>query len=285
MNEEKTLGAAPRRRYRMILDAAAALKARARRPAATTAEEPADPWSSRALSAWERGVVEEARPYTMTSPERILATMDAALYALRRDIDGAFVECGVWRGGSVLAMIRALQHLGVADRDLYLFDTFEGMTPPTEKDTSPFDAPALETWRSSKKAGTVPWRWAFDPDVFNLESVRSLVLATGYPAERIHFVQGRVEDTIPRAAPESIAVLRLDTDWYDSTWHELVHLYPRLPPGGVLLVDDYGHWDGCRAAVDRYFGEIDEPIFLARIDYTGRVGVKVHSEGTSRLAE
>ena len=95
--------------------------------------------------------------------------------------------------------------------------------------------------------------------------------ATGYPAERLHFVEGKVEDTIPEQAPERIALLRLDTDWYESTRHELEHLYPRLSPGGVLIIDDYGHWEGARQAVDEYFkGEV----YLHRIDYTGRLAIK-----------
>jgi len=226
------------------------------------------------LAPWERLIVDEARPHTMTTVERLVATIDAVGYVLRRDIPGALVECGVWKGGSVLAMIRALQHDGIDDRDIYLFDTFEGMTRPTERDTSRYDSPALDVWASSEEERTVPWGGLFNPDVFSIDSVRSLVLGTGYPASRIHFVQGKVEDTLPDAGPPSIALLRLDTDWHDSTWHELVHLYPRVSDGGVLLIDDYGHWDGCRAAVDRYFQEVAAPIFLSRVDYTGRAGIK-----------
>jgi hypothetical protein len=226
------------------------------------------------LAAWEREIIEEADPHTLTSSERILATIDSVAYLVERDIAGALVECGVWRGGSILAMIRVLQKLGVSDRDVYLFDTFEGMTRPTELDKSSYDVPALETWAASERAGTVAWEWLFDEKVFNLDLVRSLILATGYPETRIHFVQGRVEETLPDAAPQDIALLRLDTDWYDSTWHELIHLYPRIADFGVINIDDYGHWEGCRAAVDRYFREVATPILLSRIDYTGRLGVK-----------
>ena len=213
------------------------------------------------VAEWERHIVDEARPHTMTSAERIVATIDAVAYVLQRNIPGALVECGVWKGGSVLAMIRVLQCEGVDDRDVYLFDTFEGMTRPTERDTSRYGPPT----------GGDPF---FTPDLFNLDAVRSLILGTGYPETRVHFVKGRVEDTLPDAAPAEVALLRLDTDWYDSTWHELLHLYPRLSDGGVLIIDDYGHWDGCRAAVDEYFGQVATPIFLSRIDYTGRVGIK-----------
>jgi hypothetical protein len=177
----------------------------------------------------ERRVVDEVRMHTMISTERLLANMDAVEYAVRRGVPGAVVECGVWRGGSVLAMVRTLQRLGVQDRDVYLFDTFEGMTEPEAADTSPFEQPARDTWEQTAP-GSTPWRWAFDPAVYGLDSVRELLLASGYPAERMHFVQGPVEQTLPAQAPESLAVLRLDTDWYASTLHELVHLYPGCRP-------------------------------------------------------
>ncbi|HYM86681.1 MAG TPA: TylF/MycF/NovP-related O-methyltransferase, partial [Pseudoxanthomonas sp.] len=74
--------------------------------------------------------------------------------------------------------------------------------------------------------------------------------------------------------PECIALLRLDTDWYESTRHEMIHLFPRLCVGGVLILDDYGHWLGARRAVDEYLGEHNVPLFLQRIDYTGRYAVK-----------
>ena len=225
------------------------------------------------LEPHEERIIAEVRMQTMISTERLLANMDAVEYVVRRDVPGALVECGVWRGGSVLAMIRVLQRLGVQDRDVYLYDTFEGMTEPGEADTSPFEPPASETWRSTAE-GTTPWAWAFDPSIYGLGSVRELVLGSGYPSERVHFVQGPVEDTVPAQAPESIAVLRLDTDWYASTMHELVHLYPRISTGGVLIVDDVGHWDGAKRAVEEYFSSSAQPVLMTRTDYSGRMSVK-----------
>ena len=97
---------------------------------------------------------------------------------------------------------------------------------------------------------------------------------SGYPSEKLHFVRGPVEETIPDCVPEQIALLRLDTDWYESTKHELLHLFPRLQPGGVLIVDDYGHWQGAQRAVDEYFGTEHPPLFLSRIDYAARIAIK-----------
>jgi hypothetical protein len=101
--------------------------------------------------------------------------------------------------------------------------------------------------------------------------VRFNIAKTQYPFERIVLVKGPVEKTRPDTVPESIALLRLDTDWYESTRHELTHLYPRLSSGGVLIVDDYGHWQGSRKAVDEFLGG---RLFLSRIDYTGRLAIK-----------
>jgi O-methyltransferase len=180
----------------------------------------------------DRAIIERALPFTMTGVPRLQALVEAVRYCERRKIPGAFAECGVWRGGSVLAMILTLEALGTSDRDIYLYDTFEGMTEPTEHDVSPIDPPALETWRRAEGGSERPWSRLFDPETFNREAVRATLVETGYPEERLHLVAGAVEDTLPGGAPEALALLRLDTDWYESTRHELVHLYPRLAPAG-----------------------------------------------------
>ena len=241
-----------------------------------TSDSQAGPPVSAGLTDIEVRILERVRPYTMTSPERLVALMDATSYVVRRGIPGALVECGVWRGGSVLAAIQVMLHLGVTDRDVYLYDTFEGMTEPSEADTSPFEQErsALDSWKRYGRQGRQAWDWLFDPGVFNLGDVQELLYETGYPRERIHFVVGPVEDTLPGETPEHVALLRLDTDWYESTRHELLHLYPKVAEGGVLIIDDYGHWEGARRAVDEYFASEAPPVLLSRIDYTGRMGVK-----------
>ena len=228
----------------------------------------------RGLSPEDLEIIERALPYTMTGHARLAALVDGVRYCVRREVPGAFAECGVWRGGSVLAMILTLQELGVSDRDIHLYDTFEGMTEPTEHDVSPVSEPALETWKRSERSDRRPWQELFDPELFNEEQVRAKLLSTGYPADHLHFIKGPVEETLPVHAPAQLALRRLDTDWYESTRHELEHLYPRLMDGGVLIVDDYGHWAGCRRAVDEYFQREGRPLLLSRIDYTGRMAVK-----------
>jgi hypothetical protein len=206
-------------------------------------------------------------PYTMTTPPRIYALVRAVEYVVQNSISGAFVECGVWRGGSMMAVALTLQRLNATDRELYLFDTFAGMTAPTDADVKPSGERAADLLASDDADSDV---WAIAP----LDDVREAVLGTGYPTERIRFVEGPVEDTLPDSAPAEIALLRLDTDWYASTKHELDHLYDRVPSGGVLIIDDYGHWRGARKATDEFVARTPGFGLLTRIDYTGRLAVK-----------
>jgi hypothetical protein len=214
-------------------------------------------------------IIRAVQPYTMTSTERLFSLIGAARYISAARIPGAIVECGVWRGGSMMAAALALLEVGDSARELFLFDTFEGMTPPTAHDVTVDGHSAHELLAAPRStAADSAWCYATLPDV------QTSLSRTRYPAERLHFIPGRVEDTLPRQAPASIALLRLDTDWYESTRHELEHLYPLLSPGGVLIIDDYGHWAGCRQAVDEYFGERNIKLLLNRVDYTGRIAVK-----------
>jgi hypothetical protein len=205
--------------------------------------------------------------YTMTTPPRLFGLVRAVEYVSARELPGAIVECGVWRGGSMMAVALTLLRVGRTDRDLYLFDTFSGMTPPTDEDVR----------RSGERAADLLAEDTEDSDIWavaSLEQVREAMFSVGYPQERIHFVQGPVEETVPAHAPEEIALLRLDTDWYSSTKHELVHLYPRLTPGGVLILDDYGYWQGARQAVDEYLSENRLALLLSRVDNTARIALK-----------
>ncbi len=208
--------------------------------------------------------------YTMTSPEAVFVLADSVRYIVATGVEGAIVECGVWRGGGMMAAAKTLIEVGEADIELFLFDTFGGMTAPTERDVHWTGPTAEQLLRQDvdRDASTVWARAALD-------DVRGALSQVSYPSSRIHYVVGRVEETIPGSAPDRIALLRLDTDWYESTKHELVHLYPRLSPGGILIVDDYSWWRGAREATDEYFAENPPAPFLIRIDDGGRrVAVK-----------
>lgn len=229
------------------------------------------------FSSEEVALCEAVRPYTMTSPERIVAVAEATRYVVANRIPGDIVECGVWRGGSMMAAALTLERLGQTDRDLYLFDTFAGMPEPGPEDVaSPYDGYSPhKRWRRQVRLGR---QWAGVPP----EDVRERLESTGYPPERMHLAAGMVEDTLPAEAPDRIALLRLDTDWYGSTKHELEQLYPRLAEGGVLIVDDYGHYEGARRAVDEFFATVSEPVLLNRIDFSGRLVIKPPARNAGR---
>jgi len=221
------------------------------------------------LTSADRELVEFVRPYTMTSPDRIVGLANATRWLVTQGIKGDVVECGVWRGGSMMVVARVLMEVGAADRDLYLFDTFTGMTAPTAEDVDHRGRPAANKFAERADGDqTSDWCRA------GIELVRSNLAHTGYPPDRLRFVAGMVEDTVPAQAPTSIALLRLDTDWYVSTRHELVHLWPRLASGGVCIIDDYGHWRGSRQAVDEFLAENDLNVLMHRLDYSGRLIVK-----------
>jgi O-methyltransferase len=214
-------------------------------------------------------ICDAVKPYTMTSPERVNALIDAVRYVVANKIDGAMVECGVWKGGSTMAMMLTLKKLGDETREFYLYDTFSGMSTPSDVDVSFQGKKAYETF-SNLKSSEDASDWCLSP----LEEVKQNTFSTGYKKDQISFIKGKVENTIPENMPQKIALLRLDTDWYESTKHELTHLFPLLQPNGVLIIDDYGHWKGARKAVDEYISDNKICILLSRIDYTGRIGIK-----------
>ncbi|WDM15546.1 class I SAM-dependent methyltransferase [Streptomyces lavenduligriseus] len=209
---------------------------------------------------------------TLTSPQLAYALRSALVHLAETDTRGDVVECGVWRGGSMALAAITLQELGDCGRDLWLFDTFgwfwenaglqDGFVLAEPAEEAPLVAAGDTRRESSKSAGT------------SQDEVRALITDTGYPPSKVRLVPGMVQETIPENAPERIALLRLDTDLYESTMHELRHLYPRLVPGGVLIIDDYGKLSGATRAVDEYFSAMKRAPLLHRVDTQGRVGVK-----------
>jgi len=221
----------------------------------------------------QRETIAAVSDSTMTSPERILAFCDAVEYVSKHNIAGDIVECGVWKGGSTAAAARTLMNLNQTSRTLWLYDTYDGMSAPSESDIDlrgqcADELLANDQAHSAESPESIWCRCA-------LETVQQTMAQTGYPEENIRYVKGKVEDTLPEVSPDEISILRLDTDWYESTRCELEVLFPKLAVGGVLIIDDYGHWQGCRKAVDEYFSAHGIKMFLQRIDYTGRIGIKI----------
>lgn len=221
-------------------------------------------------------IYELCKPYTMTSVERMYCLYNSVRYIIENQIEGCFVECGVWRGGSSMLVAKMLFNRNVLDRRLYLYDTFEGMSAPTNNDVqiNGESADVLMKRDSDNKEESV-WCLA------DINDVKRNIKLTGFSDERVIYIKGMIEHTIPNELPvEKISLLRLDTDWYESTKHELINFYPLVTLGGVVIIDDYGHWKGCRKAVDEYIQENNVQLLLNRIDYTGRVSVKTHSSNT-----
>ncbi len=215
-----------------------------------------------------RSIIRTVEPYTLTSGERVAALCTSVDYIVDHDIPGAFVECGLWRGGSLMAILLRLRQRGISDRDVVGFDTFAGQTEPTREDVD-FEGRAQGSSVNTLQTEIV--NTLFESEV-SRDEVFALLASTGYAPERIHLVAGPVEDTLPAYAPETISLLRLDTDYYVSTRHELEHLYPRISIGGVLIIDDYGHFKGARKAVDEYLE--GHRILLQRVDYSCRLAIK-----------
>lgn len=186
---------------------------------------------------------------SMASVDRLWAVIQSTKYIVKNDIQGDFVECGVWRGGCALAMAMVLDDLGV-DRKIYLFDTFEGMTEPTKYDLTFLNKGAFDTFKTLQKDKHNDWCYASIHDV--KAQFRKLGLE-----KNAKFIQGDVLETLKKEInlPNKISLLRLDTDWYESTKLEMEKLYPKLVRNGVLLIDDYGDWQGCKKAIDEYFKE------------------------------
>ncbi len=218
------------------------------------------------IDVQSREIIAAVRPYTMTDAEKLYALISSVRYIHKGRVPGAIVECGVWRGGSMLAAALMLRSVGVDDRDIHLFDTFTGMPPPSDVDRYVTGGSARDHLEATGEESPT-WARA------SLDEVERNLSASGYPPDRLHFVAGRVEETLPDQAPEDIALLRLDTDWYQSTRHELHHLYPRLVRGGVLIVDDYGEWEGARLATEEFLAEQETELLLVRVS-GARVAVK-----------
>ena len=209
--------------------------------------------------------------YTMTSLERRYHLLESIRYVVRHQLNGAIVECGVWRGGSVMLIANALMELGDFSRRLVLYDTFEGMPPPTSADQDwqrQAASKRLEAEAAAKETSAV---WA----ISGIDEVTRNMASTGYPMANVDFVKGPVEKTIPSCLPGRIALLRLDTDWYESTAHELRHLYPLLRAWRGS--DNRRLWilEGCPPGCRRVLRGDTGPNSAHRIDNTGRAFVKV----------
>ncbi len=203
--------------------------------------------------------IEIVNPYSMTGTERISELYRSLEQIRLNNIEGDIVECGVWRGGNILGIIEYLNFHKIENKNVWLYDTFTGMTPPEDLDIDLNNNHALSVMH-------LPEVLAFSP----IEEVKRNLSTSSFDKNKIKFIIGDVSETLLNSEniPEKISLLRLDTDWYKSTKDELIYLYPKLEKNGVLIVDDYGHWRGSKTAVDEYFSEMNI-LLMEKIDYTG----------------
>lgn len=197
------------------------------------------------------------KPYTLTSLERMEKLYNAVGYIHNNKIEGDFVECGVFKGGSVMVMALA-QSQFENTKKIHLYDTFSGMTNPEEIDKDLNGVSAKQLLKCKDFICNCSQR-----------EVENNMKKTGYPKDLFIFHKGDVLLTLKEDLPKKIAILRLDTDWYASTKIELEQLYPNLSENGILIIDDYGHFDGARKATDEYFKSIGVDPKFEKIDYTG----------------
>ncbi len=191
-------------------------------------------------------------PFTMTSVERIQYLYDSLEYIRTNDTQGDIVECGVWKGGNIFGIMEYLSYHKMTKK-IWMYDTFEGMTKTTEFDVD-CKGNSGSFWENKCQC--------------SLSEVKKLLSESSYDQNLINYVEGDICKTLnfEKNIPKKISLLRLDTDWYESTKKELEVLYPKLIIGGVLIVDDFGHWEGSKKAVVEYF---ENNFSFDRIDYTG----------------
>ncbi|MBB6692217.1 class I SAM-dependent methyltransferase [Cohnella xylanilytica] len=208
-------------------------------------------------------------PYSLTLTNAKYNLYKSVEYIVKNNLPGDFVECGVWHGGSAMIMALSLIEFGDTSRRIYLYDTYDEMPDPTEKDVS-WNGTSLfrDDWN---ELGEVDFKKNYSTE----DNVLQQLYSTGYPRDKIITVKGKVEETIPQTVPGNIALLRLDTDWYVPTYHQFVHLYPLLVQKGVLIVDDYGVLRGAREATDQYFEENNINILMTKVNMSVRFAIKI----------
>jgi O-methyltransferase len=218
-------------------------------------------------SPHQKLIIAKALSYSMTNVTRMWALIQAYEYVVARKIPGDFVECGVWKGGNLMLLSDLQAHTG-EKRNILGFDTFSGMTEPSSED---YDYRGIRVADLLGQISKIDGGNSIHA-MASLEMVQSNLLKNN--AQNVKLISGDVANTLRDKSnlPEQISILRLDTDWFESTKIELEILYPLLAPGGVLIIDDYGHYSGARKAVDDYF-KFDRP-WLHFVDYTCRLMVK-----------
>lgn len=212
------------------------------------------------------------KPYTGISKNRAFALMQAIRYIIDNKIPGDFVEFGVAKGGSAMLIALTLRSLGVEDRDIYLYDLFGERPKYSEWDVEIESGKSVRDYYDLVDKGDkqAAMNWEF----YSAKEVLKNLRTTGYVESKIHLIQGDVCETLNTFSHNQVALMRLDTDFYDSTKHELTTLYPKLVDRGVVIIDDYGHWQGARKATEEFLIDLPTQPLLFYIDSTARQFLK-----------
>ena len=222
------------------------------------------------LSKDDNELINLVSNYSMTPKIRIFNLLQSLRHIKHNKILGDYVECGVWKGGNIILFKKFIENEDLqSNKKIFAFDTFEGMTKPDENDydlLSKINAKDLLEEDVEKKTNV----WG----ICNLEEVKLNLKKNLKDIDNIYLIKGPVEETLNLKdyIPEKISLLRLDTDWYSSTKKELESLYDKVSSGGIIIIDDYGHWGGAKKAVDQFFK--DKYVWMHYVDYACRLIIK-----------
>ena len=223
------------------------------------------------LSNDDKNLINLVNKYSMTPKIRIYNLLQSLRHLKHKNVKGDYVECGVWKGGNLILFKKFLENEKVIEevKSIYGFDTFEGMTEPDENDfqiTNKIKAKDLFKTDTNKSSHL----WG----ICKIDDVKNNLSKNLKDIDNINLIKGPVEQTlsIKENIPDCISLLRLDTDFYISTKKELEVLYERVSPGGIIIIDDYGHWAGSKKAVDEFFK--NKYVWMHYVDYACRLIIK-----------
>ena len=216
--------------------------------------------------------IEISKLYSMTGEKRMSYLTKSIKYIFENKIDGDFVECGVWQGGNLILMQRLIDHYG-EKKSIYGYDTFDGMTLPSEFDLDINNNKASNLLSNEKKVENLE-----NENVWCYSGVKTVKqnFTKHTKNNYLKLIKGDVTNTLKNNEnlPKNISLLRLDTDFYESTKIEMEILFPLVVKNGLIIVDDYGHWKGQKKAVDEYLNKINFKPFMFEVDYSCRIFIK-----------
>lgn len=212
----------------------------------------------------EKDLIDLCKNFSMTTDIRMWALLNSLKKILSENIEGEIVECGIWKGGNIILIKKFMERYNLKKK-IYCYDTFEGMYETSKEDRE------LSTNIDAKEIINDDHKYVCES---SFQQTENNIKKNVNNMNDIFFIKGKVEDTLKvnKNIPEKISICRLDTDYYSSTKIELEKLYSRISKGGVLIVDDYGHWSGSKKAVDEFFK--DKFIMKHYVDYACRLIIK-----------